>query len=104
MAGTLDVVHPRAGLLRLAAGDVGDRGSSEDVAEGLDALLPDAAGLLALLPHLAVEGLDDLKHVDLLGRAGERVAALDAAVALEQAIPAQGREELLEELHGHRPP
>ena len=45
----LDVVHPRAGLLGLAAGDVGDRGAAEDVAERLDALLPDAAGLLALL-------------------------------------------------------
>ena len=50
---------------------------------------------------LAVERLDDLEHGDLLRRAGERVAALDAALALQQAVAAQGREQLLEELHRH---
>src|SRR3954451_18954916 len=50
-----DVVHPRAGLLGLAAGDVGDRRRAEDLAQRLDSLGPDAAGLLALLAQAAVE-------------------------------------------------
>src|SRR5829696_3927500 len=68
----LDVVHPRAGFLGLAAGDVGDRGGAEGGAERLHALLPDAAGLLALLADHAVQRLDHLEDVDLTGRAGER--------------------------------
>src|SRR5204862_3079937 len=98
-----DVVHPRARLLGLAAGDVRDRRRAEHLAEGFDALGPDAAGLLALLPQAAVQRLDDLQDVDLLRGPGQRVAALDAAVALEEAVAAEGREELLEELDGHRP-
>ena len=38
------------------------------------------------------------------GGPGERVAALDAAMALQQAVATQGREQLLEELHRHAPP
>ena len=34
-----------------------------------DALGPDAAGLIGLLADLAVEGLHDLEHGDLFGRA-----------------------------------
>ncbi len=65
--------------------------------------LPDPAGLLALLPHPAVERLHDLEHGDLLRGPGERVAALDAAMALQQPVATQGREELLEELDRHPP-
>src|SRR5262249_27156626 len=54
-----DVVHPRAGLLGLAAGDVRDRGLAEGGAERLHPLLPDAARLLALLADHAVEPPDD---------------------------------------------
>src|ERR671910_1404181 len=93
-----DVVHARAGPLGLAAGDVGDRGGAEGGAQGLHPLLPDAAGLLALLADYAVEGLDHLQHGDLRGRPGERVAALCATVADQDPRPAQRREELLEEL------
>src|SRR5438045_947610 len=94
-----DVVHPRPRLLALAAGDVGDRGGAEGRAKGLHSFLPDATGLLALLTDDAVEGLDDLEHVDLVGGLGERVAALGAAVADQDSGASQGREELLEELH-----
>ena len=91
----------RAADLGLAAGDVGDRRRAEDIAQRLDALGPDAAGLAGFLADLAVERLDDLDHADLIGGPGEAVAALDAALAGEQAIAAQGREELLEELDRH---
>ena len=40
---------PAAGLFGLAAGDFGDRGLAEDLAQGGDALGPDAAGLVGLL-------------------------------------------------------
>src|SRR5215218_5205270 len=96
----LDEVHAAAGLFGLAAGDFGDRGLAEDLAQGGDALAPDAAGLVGFLADLAVEGLDDLQHGDLFGWARERVAAAHAAVAGQQAGPAQGREQLLEELLG----
>src|SRR3954453_19836510 len=95
----LDVVHPRPGLLGLASGDVGDRGGAEGGAQRLHSLLPDAAGLLSFLAHDPVESLDDLEHVDLVGRLGERVAALGATVADQDSGAAQCREELLEELH-----
>src|SRR4029077_1713759 len=94
----LDEAHPRAGLLGLAACYFGDRGLAEDLAQRRDSLGPDAACLVGLLTDLAVEGLDDLEHGDLIGRAGERVAPFHAAVAGQQRRPAQGREELLEEL------
>ncbi len=50
-------------------------------------------------PSGAVEELDDLEDGDLVGRAGEGVAALDAALGAQDAGAAQGGEELLEELH-----
>ena len=46
----------------------------------------------------AVEQLDDLEHGDLRGLAGERVAALHAALGAQDAGAAQHGEELLEEL------
>jgi hypothetical protein len=49
-------------------------------------------------PELAVEQLDDLEHGHLGGLAGERVAALHAALGAQDAAAAQDREELLEEL------
>ena len=47
---------------------------------------------------LAVERLDHLEHGDLVGRAGERVAALHSAMTDQEPGATQGREELLEEL------
>src|ERR1700710_2933007 len=95
-----DEVHAGAGLFGLAAGDFGDRRLTEDLAQGADALGPDAAGLFGFGADFAVEGLDDLEHGDLFRRAREGVAAAHAAVAGQQTGPAQGREELLEELLG----
>src|SRR3954453_6307556 len=91
-----DEVHAAAGLFGLAAGDFGDRGLAEDLAQGGDALGPDAAGLAGLGADFAVEGLDDVEDGDLLGRAGQGVPPAHAAVAGEEAVAAQGREELLE--------
>ena len=89
---------PDAGLLGLAAGNVGDRRVAERGAQRLHPLLPDPAGLLSLLADDAIEGLDDLEHVDLIGRLGQRVPALGAAVADQDPRAAERREELLEEL------
>ena len=58
----------------------------------------DVGDAVCLLADHPVERLDHLQHRDLLGRPGERVAALGAAVADQDAGPAQGREELFEEL------
>ena len=55
-------------------------------------------------PDPAVERLHDLEHGDLLGGTRERVAALDAAMALQEPVAAQGGEQLLEELHRHASP
>src|ERR1700742_1502361 len=96
----LDEVHAGAGLFGLAAGDFGDRRLAEDLAEGADALRPDAAGLFGFRADFAVEGLDDLEDGDLFRRSGEGVAAAHAAVAGEETGAAEGREELLEELLG----
>src|SRR5690349_11381751 len=103
-ASALDVVHPGAGLLSLAARDVGDGGGAEGVAQRLDPLLPDPAGLFALLADDAVECLHHLEHVDLIGRARQRVTALGAAVADQDPGAPERREELLQELHGYVPP
>src|ERR1044072_7996931 len=98
----LDEVHARAGLLGLAAGDFGDRGLAEDLAQGGDTLGPDTPCLVGLLTDLAVEGLDDLQHGDLIGRTGGGVAAFQPTVTSQQSGSPQGRKELLEELLGDR--
>ena len=51
-------------------------------------------------PDRSVEELDQLEDGDVAGRAGERVAALHAALGSQHAGPAQGGEQLLEELDG----
>src|ERR1700742_3348435 len=94
----LDEVHAGAGLFGLAAGDFGDRRLPEDLAQGTDALGPDAAGLVGFGADFAVERLHDLEDGDLFRRAREGVTATHAAVAGEKAGAAEGREELLEEL------
>src|SRR5215208_3987591 len=99
-----NVVHPRAGLLGLAPGDVGDRGGAKSRAESLHPLLPDPAGLLALLSHHTIEGLHDLEDVDLIRRTRQRVAALGPTMADQDPGATQRREELLEELHGDPAP
>src|SRR6476469_1293041 len=101
MRADLDEVHPRAGLFGLAAGYFGDRGLAEDFAQGGDSLGPDAARLVGLVADFAVEGLNDVEDGDLLGRAGQGVAAAHAAVAGEEPVAAQGGEKLLEELLGY---
>src|ERR1700710_3198405 len=98
-----DEVHAGAGLFGLAAGDFGDRRLAEDLAQGADALRPDAAGLVGFGADFAVEGLDDLEHRDLFGRSREGVAAAHAAMAGQQTGASEGREELLEELLGDVP-
>ena len=95
----LDVVHRRVGL-GLALGEVGDRGRAEGGLERVDGLGPDLVGGAGAGAELAVEQLGDLEHGDLGGRAGEQVAALDAALALEDAGAAERREQALEELDG----
>ena len=87
--------RPRGGRCRRSS-------SAEDVAQRTRRprfQIPPASS--ASVADLAVERLDDLEDRDLVRRAGERVAALDAALAEQQAVPAQGREELLEELDRH---
>src|SRR5262249_4041991 len=73
-------------------------------AERLHPLLPDPAGLLALLADYAVERLHDLQDADVLRRPGERVAALRPTVAGEDARSPERGEELLQELHGDPSP
>src|SRR4051794_40610426 len=88
----LDVVHPRAGPLGLAAGDLGDCGGAEGRAQCLHPLLPDPAGLLALLADDAVERLDPLEDGDLVWGAGERVTAFGPAMADQDPGASQRRE------------
>src|SRR2546421_2249861 len=95
--GPLDVVHRRAGLARLALDHVLHRGLGEDVTRRGGGVAEHALGVGA---ERAVEQLDELEHRDLRRRAGERVAALDAALRAQHAGAAQDGEELLEELHG----
>jgi len=65
-----DEVHPAVGLFGLAAGDFGDRRLAEDLAQGGDALGPDAAGLVGLVADFAVEDLDDVEDgISSAGRA-----------------------------------
>src|SRR5919109_2235038 len=90
--GGLYVVHAGAGPLGLAAGYVLDGGGAEGRAQRLHPLLPDPAGLLSLLADHPVQRLHDLEHVDLIGRPGQRVAALGAAMADQDPRPPQGRE------------
>src|SRR3954471_12929875 len=110
----LDEVHAAAGGLGLAASDFGDRGLAEDLAQGGDALGPDATGLVGLLADLAVECLDDLGHRDLLrpargwsprtptptpprGGGGGGAPPARGGVFVGGGGGAGGREELLEE-------
>src|SRR3954453_1403205 len=97
---TSDVVHPRACLDLFTAGDFGDRRLAEDLAQRAHPVGPDPPCLVGLLADLAVEGLDDLEHGDFVGGPGEGVAPFHPPVAGQQAGPAQGREELLQELVG----
>src|SRR4051794_15604046 len=90
-----DVIHGRAGLAILALDDVSDRRPCEHLPGGLSRVREQTLGPGA---DRAVEQLDELDDRDLRGIAGERVAALDAALGLEDAGPAQDGEELLEEL------
>ena len=77
------MVHRGAGAVDLAARYLGDRGAAEDLAQGADAVGPDAPGLVGLLSDLSVERLHDLQDVDLLRRPSQRVAALDAAMTAQ---------------------
>src|SRR4051812_22284294 len=92
---SLDVVHVRAGGAGFALQDLGDGRLAQHGSGRRGGLGEDALGAAT---ERAVEQLDDLEHGDLPGRAGERVAALDTALGLQDSRPAQDREQLLEEL------
>src|SRR2546425_12401596 len=96
---SLDVVHLRAGRPRLALGDPGDRDRAELVAERSDRICPQRVGADRLRVQRALKRLDDLEDRYLGGLAGERVAALHSALALEDAGTAEGGEHALEKLH-----
>src|SRR5690606_41705108 len=98
--GPSDVVHLGPGLPRFALRDIGDRDVGELLAQRLGGVGPDAAGGDRLGAELALEQVDDLEHRHLGRGAGERVAALHAALALEDTRAAQRREQPLEELDG----
>jgi hypothetical protein len=99
----LDVEHGRALEARLALDHVGHGEAREEVAEVRPGLGPD--GLDALGGALRAGGreppvdrLDDLEDGDLGRRPPEGVAALDAALALQDPGPPEAGEELLEEV------
>src|SRR3954447_20980345 len=87
-----DVVHRHAGCAGLALDDVGDRARLHDLAGGGGGLAEDAVGVAA---ERTVEELDDLEDRDLARLAGERVAALHAALGPQHPGPPQRGEELL---------
>src|SRR3954452_15667704 len=78
----LDVVHGDARRLALFLDHVGDGGLGQHRARGVGGVEEDAFRAAA---ERAVEELDDLQHGDLRRGLGERVAALDAALGLQQA-------------------
>src|SRR5436309_2063470 len=99
----LDVVHLRARRPRLALGDLRDRDRAELVAQRSDRSGPQRIGADGLRVERALERLHDLEDRYLGGLAGERVAALHAALALEDPGTAEGGEHALEKLHGDVP-
>jgi hypothetical protein len=92
-----DEVHGGAGRASLGVSHVGDARLRQHGAGCRGRLGEDARGVLADRP---VEQLDNLEHTHLLSRFGEAVAPLDPALGPQQPGPAQGGEQLLEELHG----
>jgi hypothetical protein len=61
---------------------------------------PPARGRGRARSRSALDRADDLRDGDLAGRAREPVAALDAALAADDAREAQVGEDVLEELQG----
>jgi hypothetical protein len=86
-------------VARLALDHVGDRRAGQDRAHGVRGLAPDGSAGRGVGADLALEQLDHLEDGDLARRAGEAVAALDAALRLEDPGAAQRGEQPLEELH-----
>src|SRR5437867_11869883 len=85
----LDVVHLRARRPRLALGDLRDRHRPELVAQRSDRAGPEGVRADGLRVERALQRLHDLEDGDLRWLAGERVAALHAALALEDAGTAE---------------
>src|SRR3954471_3665122 len=80
-----DVVHRDARLAHLALDDVGDGGPLHHGAARCGGLGEDALGIAT---ERAVEQLDDLQDRDARRLAGERVAALHAALGAQDAAAA----------------
>src|ERR1035437_6404832 len=96
----------------LVVDQLGERGLAEDCVDALLEPLPETTrGTLALAGaasrlvvagdafdgrDLALDSVDDLEHRDQLGGTGQRVAAVDAPGALDQAAAAQLAGQLLE--------
>src|SRR3954451_4718935 len=86
-----DVIHRRARRLGLAACGIRDRDRAKLLAHGLDSVDPDRPGPRGLAAQRALERLDHLEHGDLRGRARERIAPLDPALALQDPCSPEGR-------------
>ena len=91
----LDVIHRAAGGRLLAGKAVGDSRCSQNRASGGSGIGED---VVAFGSQRAIKQLHDLKHSYRVSGAGERVAALYAALGTKHAAAAQGGDELLEEL------
>jgi hypothetical protein len=102
------VEHRRALEARLSLLHVRDRETREELRERRARLRPNGLAAVRLgvrspgRRDAAVDGLDHLEDAHLGGQAPERVATLDAALALEDARTAQAGEDLLEEVERDR--
>jgi hypothetical protein len=105
---SLDVEHGRALEARLALDHVGHGQAGEELAEVGASLGPDRLGALGGVAagggrEAPVDRLDDVEDRDLGRRPPERVAALDAPLALQDPRPPEAGEELLEEVERDAP-
>src|SRR5260221_911366 len=96
--GPLDVVHRRAGRLRLALRHVCDREPRQRRPHAFGDVAPRLAHLARAGADLALEQLDDLEDRHGLRAPRKGVTPLYSPLALQHAAAAQGDEERLEDL------